>query len=285
MGVGDATASPAAATIAWLLRSVSGTVGHVAFAAGFGTDLDARPKQWRLLADALNDAAALTELLAPALPPGAFVALACAASTMRAIVGVAGGATRAALLQHQAKRDNLADISAKDASQETLVGIAALAAGMALLRVLSAADPAYRLLATWLIFLVLVLLHMGANYRAVCAVHLATLNRERASICARSFLQHNRVPTPDEAATCERVCRIWYNPMPATVLGASISAMLATAKMDDVARYAPMPPSFANGGRASDAPARRCHRRYQRTLSCGTGKCRCRCHVHTAADT
>lgn len=32
-------------------------------------------------------------------------------------MGVAGGATRAALTVHQARRDNMADISAKDGSQ------------------------------------------------------------------------------------------------------------------------------------------------------------------------
>jgi len=33
------------------------------------------------------------------------------------VVGVAGGATRAALTQHQARRNNMADVSAKDGSQ------------------------------------------------------------------------------------------------------------------------------------------------------------------------
>ncbi|KAJ3580816.1 hypothetical protein NHX12_017065 [Muraenolepis orangiensis] len=37
--------------------------------------------------------------------------------TVQSIVGVAGGATRAALTVHQACRDNMADISAKDGSQ------------------------------------------------------------------------------------------------------------------------------------------------------------------------
>ena len=35
----------------------------------------------------------------------------------KAVVGVAGGATRAALTQHQARRNNMADVSAKDGSQ------------------------------------------------------------------------------------------------------------------------------------------------------------------------
>lgn len=33
------------------------------------------------------------------------------------LVGVAGGATRAALTMHQARRNNMADVSAKDGSQ------------------------------------------------------------------------------------------------------------------------------------------------------------------------
>ena len=35
-------------------------------------------------------------------------------------MGVAGGATRAAVVQHQARRDNMADVSAKDGSQVSL---------------------------------------------------------------------------------------------------------------------------------------------------------------------
>ena len=35
----------------------------------------------------------------------------------QSVVGIAGGATRAALVQHQARRDNMADVAAKDSSQ------------------------------------------------------------------------------------------------------------------------------------------------------------------------
>ena len=38
-------------------------------------------------------------------------------TSLQAVVGVAGGATRAALTQHQARRNNMADVSAKDGSQ------------------------------------------------------------------------------------------------------------------------------------------------------------------------
>lgn len=44
-------------------------------------------------------------------------------SAVQAIVGSAGMATRAALVQHQARRDNMADVAAKDNSQVCIVYI------------------------------------------------------------------------------------------------------------------------------------------------------------------
>jgi hypothetical protein len=81
----------------------------------------------------------------------AVTSILCAAGVAKSIVGVSGGATRAALTQHQvnfyfasarnfyylhspqARRDNLADVSANDGSQETLVNLAALIASLWLL--------------------------------------------------------------------------------------------------------------------------------------------------------
>ena len=57
------------------------------------------------MADILNDGAMLLELISPAFP-GLFLPIVCCSSVLRAIVGVAGGCTRAALTQHQAKMDN-----------------------------------------------------------------------------------------------------------------------------------------------------------------------------------
>lgn len=46
----------------------------------------------------------------------------CVFVSPQSIVGVAGGATRAALTVHQARRNNMADISAKDGSQVGVCG-------------------------------------------------------------------------------------------------------------------------------------------------------------------
>lgn len=66
----------------------------------FSTSLDADCKKWRLFADILNDFAMFLELLLPYFM-GYSTALLCTATVMKSIVGVAGGATRAALTQHQ----------------------------------------------------------------------------------------------------------------------------------------------------------------------------------------
>lgn len=93
------------------------------------------PLSCRLVADILNDIAICIEIMTPFFP-SIFLLLACIASVtkvrliikiifvpknfLQSLVGVAGGATRAALVQHQARRDNMADVSAKDGSQVSI---------------------------------------------------------------------------------------------------------------------------------------------------------------------
>lgn len=100
----------------YLMRDVTGMVGRIVFAWAKGGDIDNNAKRWRLVADALNDLALLLDLLAPWFPR-MFTLFVCASSLTRAVVGVAGGATRAALTMHQARGNNMGDVSAKDGSQ------------------------------------------------------------------------------------------------------------------------------------------------------------------------
>uniref|UniRef100_A0A8B9LTU7 Zgc:162613 n=1 Tax=Astyanax mexicanus TaxID=7994 RepID=A0A8B9LTU7_ASTMX len=116
VGVGNQEATVAAATITWLLRDGTGMLGRILFAWLKGSKLDSEAKKWRLFADILNDLAMFMEIAAPHFPPF-FTLIVCIAGIFKSIVGVAGGATRAALTVHQARRNNMADISAKDGSQ------------------------------------------------------------------------------------------------------------------------------------------------------------------------
>lgn len=192
-GVGDSSASVTAATITWILRDGTGMVGRILFAWMKGSRLDCDAKRWRLFADVLNDLAIFMEILAPVFP-SCFALTVCMAGVCKCIVGVAGGATRAALTVHQARRDNMADVCAKDGSQETLVNLAGLLVSLLLVPLVSDS-----LWGTYLLFLLLTSLHLYANYRAVRSVVMETLNQSRLTIVLEHFLLEGRVLSPAEA--------------------------------------------------------------------------------------
>jgi len=116
IGVGNAKASVSAATATWLVKDSTGMLGRIIFAWWKGSKLDCNAKQWRLFADILNDVAMFLEIMAP-IYPIFFTVTVCTSNLAKCIVSVAGGATRAALTMHQARRNNMADVSAKDSSQ------------------------------------------------------------------------------------------------------------------------------------------------------------------------
>ncbi|GAB0202370.1 RUS family member 1 [Grus japonensis] len=183
VGVGDSAATVTGATVTWVLRDGVGIVTRITFAWIQGSRLDCEAKQWRLAADALNDAALVLELLAPAWPRAGPALLALAAAA-KCIVGVAGGATRAALAVHQARRDNVADVAAKDGSQETLVNGLGLALALLLLPLLEG-----RPWLMWGAVLLLLGTHLGANLGAVGTLRLPTLNRPRLRLALGGALR------------------------------------------------------------------------------------------------
>nr|XP_056718998.1 RUS family member 1 [Euleptes europaea] len=190
VGVGDETSTVAAATVTWILKDGTGMLGRILFAWSKGNKLDCDAKQWRLFADVLNDVAILMEILAPAFP-ACFTLIVCISGFFKCIVGVAGGATRAALTMHQARRDNMADVSAKDGSQETLVNLAGLLCSLFLIPLV-----ADNLHLTYSLYGLFTILHLYANYRAVRAVCMETLNQARLRLVLHHFLRWGKVPGP-----------------------------------------------------------------------------------------
>ncbi|VDP83743.1 unnamed protein product [Echinostoma caproni] len=120
----------------------------------------------------------------------------------KSIVSVAGGATRAAVIQHQALDNNMADVAAKDGSQI-----------LAFLEILSREhwsesyneldlledvrcdlvphlwdcfDIWFKLI--WFGFFLLTGVHLYANYRAVRCLQLTTFNRNRFTIAIQSWV-------------------------------------------------------------------------------------------------
>ncbi|XP_059204803.1 RUS1 family protein C16orf58 homolog [Centropristis striata] len=199
VGVGNQEATVAAATVTWLLRDGTGMLGRILFAWQKGSKLDSEAKKWRLFADVLNDIAMFMEILAPFFP-ACFTLIVCTAGIFKSLVGVAGGATRAALTVHQARRDNMADISAKDGSQETLVNLAGLMVSLMLIPLVTD-NP----MLTISLFFLFTALHLFANYKAVRSVVMETFNEARLSTVLQQYLRDRRVLSPLEANQREPV--------------------------------------------------------------------------------
>ncbi|XP_014478456.1 PREDICTED: RUS1 family protein C16orf58 isoform X1 [Dinoponera quadriceps] len=189
IGVGESSATPLAAAITWILKSGTGMIGSITFAWWNGTQLDGQCKKWRLFADILNDVAMGVELIVPYFSSYSLPIL-CTSTIMKSIVGVAGGATRAALTQHQAIRNNMADVSAKDGSQETCVNLIASFLGIFVLSLFH--DGRYLIE----LYVFLVAVHLYANYSAVKALCLDTLNEDRLALIIKHYMMNERIPEP-----------------------------------------------------------------------------------------
>nr|XP_018895982.1 PREDICTED: RUS1 family protein C16orf58 homolog [Bemisia tabaci]XP_018895983.1 PREDICTED: RUS1 family protein C16orf58 homolog [Bemisia tabaci]XP_018895985.1 PREDICTED: RUS1 family protein C16orf58 homolog [Bemisia tabaci] len=199
VGVGDTAATPLAAAVTWILKDGTGMTGRIAFAWWKGSRLDAECKAWRLMADVLNDIAMLAEMLLPYVPNYTTIIL-CASQSAKAIVGVAGGATRAAITQHQAIRGNMGDVSAKDGSQETCINLLASFVGIFLLTTVTNA------FCVWALFIILASCHIYANYQAVLSLRLVSLNTERMNLILKHyFSSKTEVPTPREVNAQESI--------------------------------------------------------------------------------
>ncbi|TKR57359.1 hypothetical protein L596_030841 [Steinernema carpocapsae] len=186
-------ASILAATITWLLKDGVGMLGRILFAWLKGSRLDIDCKKWRLIADIFNDVAFLIDLLAPAGGDW-FIYFAVTSSLLRSFVGVAGGATRAAIIQHQARRHNLADVAAKDGSQETLVNLTALICSLILLPIVHG-----KILLVWTCYFFFTAIHLFANYKAVRSLNFDILNERTLALSVRQFIDSKSVPSITEA--------------------------------------------------------------------------------------
>ncbi|KAM6226076.1 LOW QUALITY PROTEIN: RUS family member 1 [Porphyrio hochstetteri] len=200
------------AHLGWILGALGGSTGP--YWEHWGcllprSRLDCEAKQWRLAADLLNDLGLLLELLAPGWPWAA-PALLALGTAAKCVVGVAGGATRVALAAHQARRDNMADVAAKDSSQETLVNGLGLLLALLLLPLLDGRP--------WLsraVFGVLLCTHFWANVGAVGSLRLPSLNRPRLRLVLRGGAEGGGggatlgIPGPDDVNGREPLLPGW----------------------------------------------------------------------------
>ncbi|XP_055920908.1 RUS family member 1 [Eupeodes corollae] len=199
IGVGSDSVSAYSATVTWIFKEGSGHIGRILFSWWKGSQLDVDSKKWRLRADFINDVAMGVEIYILPKYPLYSTYILCSTTVLKAIVGVAGGATRAALTQHHAVRGNLADVASKDSSQETCVNLIASFCGLYLLTVIKNQTMLYT------VFAIVIFLHLYANMKAVKAVCLRTFNESRYLIALEEFFRSGRLLSPQQVNKLERV--------------------------------------------------------------------------------
>jgi hypothetical protein len=198
VGVGDSSASPTAALILSIIQESAGRIATIIFAWRFGTSLEPECKMYRLLADILNDFAFVLDCLSPAFPKPVRVLILSFSSVLRALCGVAAGSAKASLSAHFARWGNLGELNAKDSSQETVISLLGMLVGSVVVQWVT--SP----FATWTTLILLLSIHLETNRRAVRAVSMRTLNRQRANLVYH-HLRHGHVPSPKEVSNQERI--------------------------------------------------------------------------------
>lgn len=198
VGVGDSSASPTAALLLSILQESAGRIATILFAHRFGTSLEPECKMYRLLADVLNDTAFILDCLSPIFPKPIRVVILSFSSVLRSLCGVAAGSSKASLSAHFARWGNLGELNAKDSSQETVISLVGMLVGSMVVSWVT--TP----IATWTTLILLLSIHLETNRRAVRAVKMRTLNRQRATLVFH-HLQRGHVPSIDEIASEEKI--------------------------------------------------------------------------------
>lgn len=181
-----------------ILSETAGRIATILFAHRFGSALEPECKMYRLLADVLNDIGFVLDCLSPVFPKSIRVVILSFSSVLRALCGVAAGSAKASLSAHFAQWNNLGELNAKDSSQETVISLMGnLIGGLVVSWVTTP-------VATWTLLMLLLSIHLETNRRAVRAVSMRTLNRQRATLVYH-HLRNGHVPTPDEISSQEYI--------------------------------------------------------------------------------
>ena len=147
----------------------------------------------------MNDVAFLLDVLSPSLPVYPKALALCAASACRAVCGVCGGSSKAILSAHFARDGNIGELNAKDGSQETVVSLVGMWVGGVVVANVNGVS------ATWCWMMVLLGVHLWANWMAVRSVQLRGLNRVRAGLVLSRVLQGRQDVSVEEVAKDEGV--------------------------------------------------------------------------------
>ena len=189
-GVGDETATAWTAAIAWAIRDGTGLIGSLVYTYVVSDQLDAHVKEFRLFADIINDVGFTLDMIVPLLGRNSIYYWYISSSSVlcKTMCGISAGATKSSITQHFAIRGNMADLNAKESTQETIVTLIGMVGGIYAAKYLQQYEQTHNSrVATWILFVLLTMIHVWANYQGVSLLRLRTINRSRIDQCFKGF--------------------------------------------------------------------------------------------------
>lgn len=190
------------------LFMIIGMIGGLVYSYFAGSYFDSHAKEFRLLlADVINDVALTLDMIAPYFGSEGSVWILAISTIGKTICGITAGATKGHITQHFAKDGgNVADLTAKESTQETLVSLIGIIGGVWVAKLLERYGQNNPLFWTWLLFGILTAIHVFANYKAVSLLKLTTLNPERTRILFRESIavmvnqvrRQHKIPTKNK---------------------------------------------------------------------------------------
>ena len=227
-GVGSTNKTALAATLVWIMKDGMGMIASLLFAYYYSDYFEVNSKEFRLLADFLNNIALILNLCI-SLYPQNFLMLSCLSAICSSLCGLIAGATKAHISAHFAMDGHLADVTAKESTQETAVTLCGLVLGYILAKLIGEDK---RL--TWMVFIVLLIVHQYANYVLVRVLILDTLNPQRCWILMKLNIKEvgdtfdDEIIGPETLVRLETLSRPFYLGFYGPRIGVSISVIIAS---------------------------------------------------------
>ena len=192
-------ASILAGAINWVIKDGVGQLGGVLFASRMSQShrFDASPKRWRMVAALSLDAATVLEIASPLVSDFWVLPLASVANIGKNIGFLTASASRAALHQSLALKQNLADVTAKSGSQSIAASLVGTTLGIGLSPILG--DVTHFALG----FVCLSVIHLGCNYLSLKSIPLCRFDRHRLHLVLKCYVETNKVLTPEQVAKQE----------------------------------------------------------------------------------
>jgi hypothetical protein len=196
-GVGDESKTAMAAALTWASRDGLAMIGGLVYSYFASPYFDGHVKEFRLFADIINDVGFALDMIAPWVSTtfasyNGLLWVSSLAVLCKTLCGISAGATKASITHHFAIDGNMADLNAKESTQETFVSLVGMLLGIGAAKVLQQyeqdeVDKKNRW--NWILFVSLTILHVIANYKGVELLRMRTLNRARAEIVLQKVIQ------------------------------------------------------------------------------------------------